>query len=127
MQVARRAIFALMFVLNGALTLCLTYLYFSRGFDPSGSFTSVELITIVLTALAVILTALGLFIAGLAIWGYQALHSAARDIAERVAKRTAEDVASRTAADAVTRLDESIGSERDYGAAAGRSNGDEQG
>jgi hypothetical protein len=87
MRGARRVIFALMFVMNIGLTLCLLYLFIGRGYHVvAGDFTSVEVVTIVLAALGVLLTALGIFIAMLAIWGYQSLHSLSGEIARNTAE-----------------------------------------
>jgi len=85
---ARKIISAGMFVINIGLTACLLYLFLGRGYFVVGGFTSVELVTIVLAALSVLLTALGIFIALLAIWGYQSL----RYVSEETARTTAENV-----------------------------------
>ncbi|MBX3598153.1 MAG: hypothetical protein KF874_11355 [Rhizobiaceae bacterium] len=127
MASTRRLLFALMVTFNLALTASLGYLFIARGFVIGAIFTSVELVTIVLAALALILTALGLFIAILAIWGYQSLQSGARETAERIARETADKVASRTAADAVSRLSDgatSYGSDYVDAATKGDSNDD---
>lgn len=118
-------IFAVMFAVNIGLTVALIYLFAGRGYFVVGGFTSVEVVTVVLAALAIMITALGIFIAIMAIWGYQSLHSIARQAAERAAAEIAEGVATRSAADALARLDAVAGSDRDYGTAAGRTNGDE--
>lgn len=86
MKKARSLIFGLMFCVNIGLFLALLYLFIGRGYYVVAGFTSVEVVTIVLAALAVMLTALGFFIAMLAIWGYQALHSTAADIARMTAQ-----------------------------------------
>jgi hypothetical protein len=83
---ARRVIFGLMFAMNIGLTLCLGYLFIRRGYFVVSGFTSVEVVTIVLAALGVLLTALGIFIALLAIWGYQSLHSVSGEIARKTAE-----------------------------------------
>lgn len=86
MKKARGLIFGLMFCVNIGLFLALLYLFVGRGYYVVAGFTSFEVVTIVLAALAVMLTALGFFIAALAIWGYQALHSTASDIARTTAQ-----------------------------------------
>ena len=124
MTKARCLIFAVMFIVNIGLTLALLYLFVGRGYYVVAGFTSVEVVTIVLAALAIMITALGIFIAIMAIWGYQSLHSIARQAAERAAFERAEEVATRAAADALARLDAATGSDRDYGTAAGESDGE---
>jgi len=86
MRGVRRFIFGLMFVINIGLALCLGYLFIGRGYFVVAGFTSVEVVTIVLAALAVMLTALGIFIAVLAIWGYQSLRTSSGEIAREAAE-----------------------------------------
>jgi hypothetical protein len=88
MKAAKNLIAGLMFTLNFALFACLIFLFWSRGYIEGAGFTSVDLVTIVLAAVAVLITALGIFIALLAIWGYNSLRSTAEDIA----RTTAENV-----------------------------------
>lgn len=68
-----------------------------------------DLISILLTALGVILAIVTLFIAGLAIWGYSALRNGAErianDVAVSTATRVATDVARATAAREATSVD----------------------
>lgn len=87
MRKAKDVIFGLMFCMNIGLTLVLLYLFVGRGYRTDGSFTGVEVITVVLAALAVMLTALGFFIAMLAIWGYQSLNAVAENTARRTTKK----------------------------------------
>lgn len=76
----------------------------SRGFELGTKFTAVELLSLILGALAVMIAVLTVFLAVLALWGYNSLREAAKeiattvakDIATTVAKRTAEEVAGRT-------------------------------
>lgn len=63
------------------LVLGLTYFFVSRGYQPGAGWTAVELVTIILAALALLITALGIFLAVLAIWGYGQIHEEARRIA----------------------------------------------
>lgn len=86
MRGARRFIFGIMFVMNIAMFFCLAYLFIGRGYYVVSGFTSVEVVTIVLAALGVLLTALGIFIAMLAVWGYQSLHSLSGEIARKTAE-----------------------------------------
>ncbi|WP_214470046.1 hypothetical protein [Mesorhizobium sp. dw_380] len=106
MRVMRRLIFGLMFTINIALFVCLLYLFIGRGYYVVSGFTSVEVVTIVLAALGVMLTALGIFIAMLAIWGYQSLRATssevARATAENLVKSELSAMVSREVADLVT-------------------------
>ncbi len=68
----------------------------SRGFETGAKYTSAELITIVLAALAVMIAVLTIFLAVLALWGYKSLREVARETASQVAKETAEEIAGRT-------------------------------
>lgn len=127
---AKRAAFALMFVVNIGLTVGLLYLYNATGYYGGAAVSGVEIITIVLTAVAILVTTLGIFIAIMAIWGYHSLHNIAKETAERVAKERAETIATRAATDIVTRLDAGAyefgeALDRDYGRAAGKENGNE--
>ncbi|MBZ9960339.1 MULTISPECIES: hypothetical protein [unclassified Mesorhizobium] len=72
--------------MNIAMFFCLAYLFIGRGYYVVSGFTSVEVVTIVLAALGVLLTALGIFIAMLAVWGYQSLHSLSGEIARKTAE-----------------------------------------
>lgn len=54
----------------------------SRGVAPGEGWTPVELVTTVLSALAVLITVFGIFIAVLAVWGYARLAEDARNAAE---------------------------------------------
>lgn len=87
---------ALLITLNVVLFGLAFYFVASRGVAPSAGWSSVELVTVVLTALAVLLTTLGIFIAVLAVWGYTRLS----DDARAVATATARDVAAATAKEA---------------------------
>jgi ABC-type enterochelin transport system permease subunit len=60
-----------------------------------------DFISILLTALAVMIALATILLAGLALWGFGALKDEARSVAERVAKETAEPVAARAARDMV--------------------------
>ena len=56
-----------------------------------------DLITIILAALAVILAAVTIFIAVMAVWGYNAIRESAEKAAREVAKDVAQTVAAREA------------------------------
>ena len=75
----------------------------TRGLQvaPQG-FSYQELVTILLTAIAVILAAVTIFVALVALWGYTALKENAKAAAEEVARETAEETA-RTEAVAAAR------------------------
>lgn len=66
----------------------------TRGLQsaPQG-FSYQDLITILLTAIAVILAAVTIFVALVALWGYTALKENAKAAAEKVARDTAEETA----------------------------------
>jgi uncharacterized membrane protein YidH (DUF202 family) len=64
------------------------YFVFTRGFALGWGWTPVELVTTVLTALAVLITVLGIFIAVLAIWRYTRLSEEARRVATEAASET---------------------------------------
>jgi hypothetical protein len=84
-----------------AVVLAVAVLYFGLHPLKSGieSIESKDLITIVLGAVAVLLAAVTIFIAVLAIWGYNSIREesvkAAVAAAEKEARNTAEAVASR--------------------------------
>lgn len=74
-----------------------------------------DLITIVLTAIAVLLAAVTIIIALLAFWGYSSIREAAVKSAQETAKRVAETVAESAAKDkaeevAVRQVEETVGS-----------------
>lgn len=54
--------------------------------------------------MAVLLTALGIFIAGLAVWGYTQIKETAKRAAVKVAKETADEAAAMTAQKIASRL-----------------------
>ncbi len=66
----------------------------TRGLQaaPQG-FSYQDLVTILLTAIAVILAAVTIFVALVALWGYTALKENAKAAAEKVARETAEETA----------------------------------
>lgn len=66
----------------------------TRGLQtaPKG-FSYQDLVTILLTAIAVMLAAVTIFVALVALWGYSALKENAKAAAEKVAKETAEETA----------------------------------
>lgn len=124
----------LFLVINIGLSIGIFFFYTKTGYYSGSTFSSVEVVTIVLSSVAILVTGLGIFIAIMAIWGYRSLHEIAERTAERVALDIADKVANRAAADAVARLDtkfvkdisEDNGySDRDYGAAAGKENGND--
>jgi hypothetical protein len=63
------------------------YLILTQGAAPTEGLKYSEFLAITLTALAVILASIGIFIAILAIWGYKAI----RDEAARIASKTSVD------------------------------------
>ncbi|MDP3117973.1 MAG: hypothetical protein Q8N19_12765 [Phenylobacterium sp.] len=77
----------------------------TRGLQsaPQG-FSYQDLVTILLTAIAVILAAVTVFVALTALWGYTALKESAKIAAEQVARDIAEETAKSTAADAARAL-----------------------
>lgn len=109
---------ALLFVLAGALFAANAAFFVFHGVAPGNPFDPVDLIVIVLTAVAVIVTTLGIFIAILAIWGYNTIKIAAIEQAVAAAKTEAEAVAARTARDILAPASRKVESGGDYGAAA---------
>lgn len=79
---------------NIALTVILVIFFSTRKLNTSDNIEYKDLIVIVLTALAVLLAVVTLFVAALAIYGYATL----RDLAVQTAKSTAEEVAPPAAA-----------------------------
>jgi hypothetical protein len=83
---------------NASLMLVAGFFIATRGIAPaSQGFEYKDLIAIILTVLAVILGAVTLFMALIAIWGYNAIREAAqlaaRDAAKDIARVVAKDVA----------------------------------
>jgi len=68
----------------------------SRHIGYGGDIKGADLVTILLTALAVMLAILTIFLASLAVWGYASIREAsdriAKDVASEVAKKTATEV-----------------------------------
>ncbi len=89
-----------MFILNLAVIATLVFLAWNSGWTFDKGSSSIEykdFVSILLTALGVMVTILGLFLAALAIYGFEAIRQEARAIAKneaaRVAKETAQPVA----------------------------------
>ena len=83
-------------LMMNAILLVFGLLYFGfRGLDlhPNG-IEYKDLITIILTAIAVLLASVTIFVALMAIWGYSTI----RDAAEKAAREVATDVAQTVAA-----------------------------
>ena len=134
-----KALNGLFFILNIALFAVFGYLFFFSPVVKSGHhWTPVELVTTVLSALAVLLTALGIFIAVLAVWGYtqikETAKSAAVAAAVKVARETSDETAEMTTRKIVSRLVPLMLSEEltrftgttadEYGAEAGKDEND---
>ena len=83
-----------LFFMNLSLCIMFLWIFSTRSLTPSTGIEYKDLIVIVLTAVAVLLAAVTLFVGALAIYGYATL----RDLAERTAKDTAERVAPAAAA-----------------------------
>ncbi len=98
------------------------YFVVSRGFVPGAGWTAVELVTIVLAALAVLITVLGIFIAVLAIWGYTRLAEDARNVATREARSSVSEIAPRLVSEEISRQI-GLGLSGGYGEAAGKDQG----
>lgn len=114
-----KVVIGLFLALNIALFLVLAFFVGSRGYAPGGGFTSTELVTIVLTALAVLLTALGIFIAVLAVLGYTQLRKLAVSRVEAAARTEVGKLAPRLVAEQVSNY---YGASADYGEAAAAGN-----
>lgn len=86
---------------------------------PTNGLEYKDFLSILLTALGVMIAVLTLFLAVIAIWGFSALRDEARRIALEEARRTAGSVATRT----TSALDDQRGPSTaggDYGEAAGK-------
>jgi hypothetical protein len=99
------------------LTLFCGAIYFigSRGFAPAAGWSAVEVVTVVLAALAVLMTVLGIFIAVLAVWGYARLADDARNAAILAARDATSNLVPLVVRE---EIDRQMGSGR-YGEAAG--------
>ncbi|MEP0149977.1 hypothetical protein [Roseibium sp.] len=118
-----RKLTLLFFLMNVALFAMNAYFIGTRGYVAGGSFDSTSLVTIALTSVAVLVTALGIFIAVLAIWGYNSLKQGAIDEAVKRAVDAAEAQAARTSERRMAVIpSKAAGNEtepQDYGSAAG--------
>ncbi len=123
-------------VLLSAVNLALfsigAYFMFTRGIGKNGGWTPVELVTIMLTALGVMVAVLTLFIAILAVWGFSRLSDEARDKAEKVAKIVAEQetrhyLGSKLPTMVEDEIERRIGSNQGYGAGAAGGDGNASG
>jgi hypothetical protein len=97
-----KAISGVLAVCNILLFILLLYHIGIGGLSrPPAAWEYKDLITIILTALAVLLAAITILIGLITIWGYNSIRAAAVDAAEtkadESAKRIAESVAARTA------------------------------
>jgi hypothetical protein len=103
------------------LTLSCGAIYFigSRGFVPATGWSAVEVVTVVLAALAVLITVLGIFVAGLAVWGYTQLRTDARNVAASAAQAYLNENAPKLISEDLDRRG-GPGLTGDYGEAAGK-------
>jgi len=86
--------------LNIFLAAVLFYLIIRGGLVPDpGGIEFKDLITIILTAIAVLLAAVTIFIGVLAVWGYSSIREAATKIAQETADHVARQVAETRATD----------------------------
>lgn len=96
----------------------------SRNVEAGGGIDGADLVTIVLTALAVMLAILTIFLASLAVWGYASIREAAgriaAEVAERIAAEVAEKTAKETAAEVAARTSREIQDQE-----SGQADGDE--
>jgi hypothetical protein len=106
---------SLLFLANLALFGLAAYFIFSRGYVPGAGWTPVELVTTVLTALAVLIGVLGIFIAALAVWGYTQLKDEARNTAAEAAREHLGVTVPKLVASEIERR---IGTRTEYGEAA---------
>jgi len=84
--------------LNVVLFVLAGWFITTRGLQPApNGFTYQDLVTVLLTAIAVILAAVTVFVALVALWGYNALKENAKSAAEAAARETAEETARVTA------------------------------
>ena len=114
-----KLLYALLTLVNIAIFGGCAYFVITRGFVAGAGWTSVELVTIVLAALAVLITVLGIFIAVLAIWGYTRLAADARDVATRAAQEHVGKIAPQLVSEEIRRTI-GQGQSEGYGEAAGK-------
>jgi hypothetical protein len=88
---------ALILFLNIAFALLVLYIFSKGGLAQTQALEYKDLISIVLTALAVMIATLTVFVAVAAIWGFTALREEARSAAENVAREAASETAKRVA------------------------------
>jgi hypothetical protein len=69
---------------------------FSKGFSVTNSINSVDLLTIILTSLAVLLTGMAIFIALIGFFGYNSIQEKAMEAAEKKALELIQELKSRT-------------------------------
>ena len=106
-----------LFVANLALGAVIIWQWAARGISwPDNGWTPADLVTILLTAVTVVLAALAIGIGILAVWGYTTLRTGAIRVAEKAANETAARVARETAEPVAARVAEQTAS-----AVAGRS------
>jgi hypothetical protein len=93
---AIRAINVFLFLFNIAITTLLIYFLWSNRWPPIKEADGIEykdFISILLTALGVMIAAATILIATAAIWGFAVLREEARSSAERTAAKVAREVA----------------------------------
>lgn len=121
-----------LFVLNALLLSGTAYFIHTRGVASSGGWTAPELLTIMLTALGVMISVLTLVIGVLAIWGYGGLTSAAKAKAEKETRNYLDKNLARMVEEEVERrkgIEADGGSENasPYGEAAAQEDGNGSG
>jgi hypothetical protein len=114
--------YVLLTLINLTLFCGAAYFISSRGFAPASGWGAVEVVTVVLAALAVLITVLGIFIAGLAVWGYTQLRTDAKNVAAKAARAYLNENAPKLISEDLDRRG-GPGVAGDYGEAAGKDKG----
>jgi hypothetical protein len=109
----------LLLITNIAVLAMGGWFIISRGYQAGNGWTPVELVTIILTALAVIVAVMGVFFAIMAIWGYSQIREDARLLSRKVAIDEVGKVVPRAIA---SELDRRVGADG-YAEAASKDDG----
>jgi hypothetical protein len=112
-----RGVYFLLSAINIALFLAGLYFIMTRGVAFGQGWSAVELVTVMLTALGVMVAVLTLFVAILAVWGFTRLSEEAKDKAEHVT----QDYLDKALPGMIEReVERRIGAGPDYGAGAAK-------
>lgn len=111
-------------IMNLLSAWALIWFMATRGFRSTEEYDGAELVSIILTAIGLIVAAMPIFLALLAFWGYSSLNELVRVTAEKKAAEVAKDIASEVAAEVASRAaraasDQEEGQGDGYGFAEG--------